>query len=157
VLTNQYFSQIPAKIRQAILGNVGSLLVFRIGSDDAAALEPEFRPELSASDLESLDRHQIYCKLVVDGMTSRPFSARTLEPATILPNEGNRANILTTARERYAIQRTAVEEKITRYFANLEQLQAKWVMQQLQAKELGRQRKSRQRPKFALGSPVETG
>lgn len=62
----------------AILGNVGSIISFRLGLADAEMLENELRPEISALDLISLPNYQIYLKLIIEGKVSRPFSAVTL-------------------------------------------------------------------------------
>lgn len=76
-LTHQYIDQLPEEIHRSILGNVGTLISFRIGNTDATALAPEFSPTFSESDLVSLPRYHIYIKLLIDGTTSKPFSAIT--------------------------------------------------------------------------------
>jgi hypothetical protein len=78
ILAHQYLSQLDPQVRDAILGNVGTMIAFRLGLADAEILESEFRPELSAVDLISLPNYHIYLKLIVDGVTSRAFSASTL-------------------------------------------------------------------------------
>lgn len=80
VLVNQYLTQIEAAIRDAVLGNVGTLVIFRIGAADAETLAPEFTPEFSAPDFTNLPNYHIYLKLMIDGKVSRPFSAVTLPP-----------------------------------------------------------------------------
>lgn len=80
VLAHQYLTQIDFPIRDAVLGNVGTLVVFRIGGRDAETLEPEFAPAFTASDFTNLPNHHIYLKLMIDGKVSRPFSAVTLPP-----------------------------------------------------------------------------
>ena len=78
VLAHQYLDQLDEKMRAAILGNVGTLISFRIGAEDAKNLAREFYPVFNESDLTNLPNHYIYLKLMIDGMTSRPFSAVTL-------------------------------------------------------------------------------
>jgi hypothetical protein len=78
VLAHQYLSQLDEQVRDAILGNVGSIISFRLGLADAEMLESEFRPEISALDLISLPNYQIYLKLMIQGRVSRVFSAETL-------------------------------------------------------------------------------
>lgn len=80
VLANQYLSQLDERIRDAVLGNVGTLVAFRVGPDDAELLEKELQPEFSAKDLVNLPNYSIYVRLMVDGRVSRPFSAETLAP-----------------------------------------------------------------------------
>jgi hypothetical protein len=79
-LTNQYLSQLDPQIRDSVLGNVGTLISFRVGSADAAVLGDELAPEFSASDLMGLPNYRIYLRLMIDGMVSRPFSAETIGP-----------------------------------------------------------------------------
>src|SRR5205814_3600006 len=80
VLAHQYMEQLDETLRGAILGNVGTTIAFRVGLDDAEALEKEFHPEFAASDLVNLPNYHIYLKLMIDGMVSKPFSALTLPP-----------------------------------------------------------------------------
>lgn len=84
VLANQYLDQIEKEIRQAVLGNVGTLIAFRLGATDAVHLEKEFHPVFDRYDLLNLPNHHIYIKLMIDGKPSKPFSA-----STIMPVDGN--------------------------------------------------------------------
>ena len=79
ILANQYLKQLTEPMRDAIFGNVGTLISFRVGAIDAELIEKEFRPEFSERDLTSLPNYQIYLKLMIDGMLSKPFSALTLK------------------------------------------------------------------------------
>jgi len=81
VLAHQYLTQLEPTIRDAILGNAGTIIVFRIGANDAEFLAPEFAPEFRLSDFTNLPNYHIYLKLMIDGKVSRPFSAVTLPPA----------------------------------------------------------------------------
>ncbi len=78
VLAHQYLSQLDPKIRDAILGNAGTIVSFRLGLSDAEILEKEFYPAFCAGDLIRLPNHEIYLKLMIDGEPSEPFSAGTL-------------------------------------------------------------------------------
>lgn len=80
ILAHQYLSQLDVQVRDSILGNVGTMISFRLGASDARILEKEFLPELTAEDLIGLPNYHIYLKLMVDGVVSRPFSAETIEP-----------------------------------------------------------------------------
>lgn len=77
-ITHQYTEQIKPEILAGILGNVGTMISFRIGARDALLLEQEFAPRFSAEDLINLPRYSICIKLLIDGATSKPFSADTL-------------------------------------------------------------------------------
>lgn len=79
VLAHQHLYQLEPAVRHAVLGNVGTLVSFRIGPEDALALAREFEPVFDVLDLVNLPNHHIYLKLMIDGVPSRPFSARTLE------------------------------------------------------------------------------
>ncbi len=79
-LSNQFLTQIELPIRDAILGNVGTIIAFRIGTTDAEILAPEFAPEINATDLINLPNYHIYLKMMIDGAVSKPFSAVTLPP-----------------------------------------------------------------------------
>jgi hypothetical protein len=83
VLAHQYIEQLDEKIRRAILGNVGTIISFRVGAQDARYLAQEFYPVFDESDLVSLPNYHIYLKLMIDGVTSKPFSAVTLLPPGI--------------------------------------------------------------------------
>jgi hypothetical protein len=80
VFAHQYLSQLELQIRDAVLGNVGTIISFRIGAIDAEILEKEFYPKFSIQDLISLPNYHIYLKLMINGMVSDPFSAVTLPP-----------------------------------------------------------------------------
>jgi len=80
ILAHQYIAQMEEKVRDAVFGNVGTMVIFRVGADDAEFLEREFSPEISIEDMVGLSKQNIYVKLMIDGLTSRPFSAETLPP-----------------------------------------------------------------------------
>jgi Type IV secretion-system coupling protein DNA-binding domain len=80
ILAHQYLSQLDEQVRDAILGNAGTIISFRLGLADAEILSKEFWPEFSAGDLIRLPNYQVYLKLMVSGAVTRPFSAETVEP-----------------------------------------------------------------------------
>src|SRR6185312_3801901 len=77
-LTNQYFDQLSDEVRSAILGNVGTLISFTVGTTDARILAEEFYPVFKIDDFVTLPKYHIYLKLLIDGSASRPFSATPL-------------------------------------------------------------------------------
>lgn len=85
MLAHQYLNQLEPDIRHAVLGNVGTIISFRLGPEDATFIAPEFEPYLNHLDLPNLPNHAIYNKLMMDGTPSRPFSANTLRPEEIVP------------------------------------------------------------------------
>ncbi len=78
ILAHQYLAQMDEKVRDAILGNVGSIISFRLGLADAEIVGKEFWPEFSMEDLIRLPNYSIYIKLMVGGAVTRPFSAETI-------------------------------------------------------------------------------
>lgn len=80
ILAHQYLTQLDERLMAAILGNVGTIISFRIGPSDTETIAQEFAPEFSATDLVNLPNYHIYLKLMIDGRVSSPFSAKTLPP-----------------------------------------------------------------------------
>lgn len=81
VLTTQHFARIEPDVREAILGNVGTLISFRVGATDAALLARQFGEDVPRPrDLVNLANHELFIKLMVDGVQTKPFSSRTLPP-----------------------------------------------------------------------------
>ena len=78
VLAHQYFHQLDADIRHAVLGNAATLIAFRVGPEDACLLAQEFQPKFAVEDLVNLPNRQIYLKLMIDGTPSAPFSGTTI-------------------------------------------------------------------------------
>lgn len=114
-LVHQYIGQLifelNTKVRDAIFGNVGTIICFRVGADDAEFLEREFLPEYNKNDLVNLPNRNIYLKLMIDGLASRPFSAGTLPPR-VLEHPSLREFITEFTRKKYATSRSLIEEKI---------------------------------------------
>ena len=79
ILAHQYIAQLETEVRDAVLGNVGTIISFRVGPTDARVLEKEFFDELGWVELISLPNYHIYVRLMVDGGVSRPLSATTLK------------------------------------------------------------------------------
>ncbi len=77
VLSNQHMHQVPESIRLAVLGNVGTLIAFRVGAKDAPILAREFYPDIGQEDLMGQANYHIYLKMMIDGSPSRPLSANT--------------------------------------------------------------------------------
>ncbi|MBA4850478.1 type IV secretory system conjugative DNA transfer family protein [Emticicia sp. BO119] len=98
-LTHQYIEQLPENIAKAILGNVGTLMAFRVGATDAGYLEKEFSPVFLKEDLINLPGHSMYLKLMIDGTSSSPFSAITIPFKS--PTESFREVIIERSRQKY--------------------------------------------------------
>lgn len=110
-VANQYVAQMPEEVREAVFGNVGSMISFRIGAADATYLTKYFEPVFEPTDLVNLNIQNIYVSMSIDGETSLPFSAKTLrmpEPVKDLTSQ-----ILEHSRRLYSAKRSDVEQKIS--------------------------------------------
>lgn len=110
-LAHQYIEQLDDKVRSAVFGNVGSIVCFRIGAEDSEFVEKEFEPEFNANDLVNLSKHNIYVKLMIDGIASHPFSAETLPPGE-MPKDTPINVIIENNRRRYGTPKEVVDKKI---------------------------------------------
>lgn len=115
-IAHQYIAQLSTKdsdtVRDAVFGNVGTMVIFRVGAVDADYLEKEMEPEFVIQDMVNLPNYKIYLKLMVDGVTSRPFSASTLPPYKIPVDSNVQNEIIDTSRKLYARPREDVEREI---------------------------------------------
>lgn len=113
ILSHQYIDQLPLPIRQAVFGNVGTLISFRIGNTDAEVMEKEFGNTFPASFLSDLDRYEAVVKLLVDGTNREPFRAKMLPP--LGSRVGRRDKLIATSRLRFAVPRRVIEDKLNRW------------------------------------------
>ena len=113
IVAHQYIKQLAEEVAWAVFGNVGTLIAFRVGAEDAAFMESEFMPTFAPEDLVNLNKFEIYLKLMVDGAATRPFSATTLPP--IAQRTGSTEKVIAVSRERYATPRALIEEKVLRW------------------------------------------
>ncbi|PJE76509.1 hypothetical protein COV05_04030 [Candidatus Uhrbacteria bacterium CG10_big_fil_rev_8_21_14_0_10_48_16] len=109
-MAHQYIAQLTEPVRDAVFGNVGTMITFRVGSPDAMFMEAEFMPRFTPEDIINLPKYNIYIKLLIDGVTSQPFSAITLPPIAQITNSAQK--VIKISRERYAQPRSAIEDKI---------------------------------------------
>ncbi|MSU55642.1 MAG: hypothetical protein EXS46_03865 [Candidatus Taylorbacteria bacterium] len=110
-ITHQYIEQMEEEVRDAVFGNVGTMVVFRVGAFDAEVLEKEFAPQFTIEDLVNLGIYQIYLKLMIDGVGSQPFSATTLPPLE-RPAVSLRELVIESSRKNFAAPRAVVEDDI---------------------------------------------
>ena len=95
VLAHQFLSQLHEDVRDSILGNVGTMIAFRVGLADAEILEKEFHPEFNASDLVNLPNYSIAIKLMIDGAVSKGFSGETDQRSGVCGQHGRKPALLT--------------------------------------------------------------
>lgn len=110
-VAHQYIEQMEEEVRAAVFGNVGTMITFRVGAYDAEVLEKEFAPQFTAEDLVNLGFTQIYLKLMIDGVSSQPFSATTMGPIKP-PAVTHVDEVIATSRKQFAYTRKEVEQKI---------------------------------------------
>lgn len=114
-MAHQYIEQLSEKVAPAVFGNVGTMVVYRVGAADAEALVKEFTPTFTEEDMVNLPKYQFYTKLMIDGVNSTPFSAECLPPLQEAEKTNNTEKVIRNSRERYAQDREMVEEKIMRW------------------------------------------
>lgn len=110
--TAQLITEKNSSVRDAIFGNVGTMIVFRVGADDAEFLEKEFEPEFTPQDIVNLPNFKVYLKLMIDGVSSRPFSAKTLAPMVKSGNKEIEDEVINSSRALYCKPREVVEREI---------------------------------------------
>jgi CxxC-x17-CxxC domain-containing protein len=124
IIAHQYIGQLVTEtstaVRDAVFGNVGTMVSFRVGATDAEFLEQEFTPEFLQEDLIRLDNYNIYIKLMIDGITSRPFSATTFAPAPVVKDNKKRREIIEASRQKYSRKVRDVENEINRWATTME-------------------------------------
>ncbi len=115
ILAHQYIEQLSEKVKPAVFGNVGTMVVFRVGAADAEELVKEFTPTFTEEDIVNLPKYEMYLKLMIDGVASSPFSAKGLPPLREDEKTGNVERVIAETRSKYASDRASVEEKIMRW------------------------------------------
>ena len=134
ILGHQYIAQLASgddtKMRDAVFGNVGTMVVFRVGADDAEFLEKEFAPEFMALDFVNLGKYTIYVKLMIDGIASRPFSAQTLAPNE-KPEKIFRDQIIEFSRKQYGTPRDIVDKSIAAWTGTADELDSRPILNPL--------------------------
>lgn len=115
ILAHQYREQLDERVQAAIIGNVGTLIAYRVGADDAEFLEKEFFPQFTKIDLVNLNKFNFYLKLMIDGVTSPGFSAMGLKPLDKADKTHNLEKVIQVSRERYCKKREIIEDKISRW------------------------------------------
>lgn len=150
-MAHQYVGQLTigqndTSLRDAVFGNVGSMMSFQIGSDDAEDLSMQFEEMVTPKDILSLPKYHAYIRLMIDGVPSKPFSVSTLPPPRIKQDEGRLEILRDLSRERYAQKRADVEERIMRWAAGASEAKVA-ARQNEKAKEKEEEEKKKARAK----------
>jgi len=110
-IAHQYIEQMSEEVRSAVFGNVGTMMTFRVGAFDAEVLEKEFAPQFTAEDLVNLGIFQMYLKLMINGVSSVPFSSSSLPPIPE-PVISYKSELIANSRKQFAAPRMNVEKDI---------------------------------------------
>ena len=114
IMAHQYIKQMEEPVMDAVFGNVGTIVSFRVGAEDAEFLEKWFQPDFMMNDIVNLGKFTVYMKLMIDGISSKGFSAATLVPFSKLENS-NREAIVAHSREKYSTPREEVQKNIAEW------------------------------------------
>ncbi len=117
-IANQYIAQMPEEVKDAVFGNVGSVLAFQVGYEDGEYISQQFGEEVLPADLASLSKYNAYMRLLIEGMPSKTFSLSTLPPSGNISDDVRVQKLLKVSKERYAKIVSEVEEKIRKWSLN---------------------------------------
>jgi len=115
VLSHQYVDQVPLAVRQSVFGNVATLISFRVGYNDAEALQAEYGNSYPANCFVDLDPYQMIVRLTEDGRTREPFQTRSLKP--LYTFTGSEALLRSRSVERFTSRRISVENNLRRWMS----------------------------------------
>lgn len=114
-VAHQYIEQMEDEVKAAVFGNVGTMITFRVGASDAEAFEKEFAPKFTMDDIVNLGFAQVYLRLMIDGVGSQPFSARTLGPIE-KPSYSCADAVISYSRANYGKPVQHVIEEVTEFY-----------------------------------------
>jgi hypothetical protein len=117
ILAHQYLDQVIEEIMNAVFGNVGTFIIFKTGSIDAERFEKEFT-SVFCDEFINLPKYYAYVKLLVDGITSRPFLAATF-PLPLLPEQKFDDEIVKFSRLKYGENKDVVEARISAVYREM--------------------------------------
>ena len=119
IVAHQYITQMEEEVRDAVFGNVGTIVTFRVGAEDAEFLEKWYAPDFMASDIVNLGKREMYLKLMVNGITSKGFSARTSDSLKSM-EESHQDEVIAFSRANYASDRDEVEKNVAQWATPIE-------------------------------------
>lgn len=122
-VANQYISQMSDTVRDAVFGNVGTMISFRVSADDSPILAKQFEPQFEPNDLLQMHNRNFIVNMVINGEKAPAFSAKTLNLPE--PQDDNTGRIIQWTRERYSQPREVIEQSISDRILPPENLQVK--------------------------------
>lgn len=159
-IANQYISQMTDTIRWAVFGNIGSMVSFQVGPEDAPKMVEAFNKEIvNENDLQNIAKYNIYTKLLIDGMPSRVFSAKTFPPIKTRSDwsEQSMENIKKVTREKYAKPVDFVEKKIFELSSKILEEEKKFKKEEAEYKEKIKEEKARKKSEEQIKRNSEGG
>jgi hypothetical protein len=114
-VAHQYVEQMTDEVKAAVFGNVGTMIAFRVGATDAEIFEKEFAPYFILDDIVNLSAYQIYLRLMIDGVGSKPFSAHTLDPIP-RPLHSYADAVIASSRMKYGKPIKEVEDEVAEFY-----------------------------------------
>lgn len=118
IIAHQYLGQLvknqDVSIKNAVFGNAGTWILFKIGSEDAETMVKEFAPVFNQYDLINIEKYTAYAKLLIDNTASRAFSMSTIWPVPGEKNENLAEKFRTLSRMKYGRDRNMIEAEILR-------------------------------------------
>ncbi|MBI2462985.1 MAG: type IV secretion system DNA-binding domain-containing protein [Candidatus Spechtbacteria bacterium] len=124
ILAHQYVTQMEEEVSDAVFGNVGTIVAFRVGAIDGELLEKEFSPDFLVEDFVNLGKYNVILKLMIDGLASRGFSAATLPPLEFA-EASRRDEVVTFSRAHFTNPRAEVEKYITSWHEDIAGMDSK--------------------------------
>lgn len=118
VLAHQYLDQLPEQVRRSVFGNIGTWILFRVGSSDGEKLEKEFFPYFDFESMRTQKNYEVIYKTLKNGLVSDPSFAFTAPPAGPGSGEASGQAVINASRNRFGRKRVNVEAKIKRWFAS---------------------------------------
>jgi hypothetical protein len=109
---NQFLGQLPAGVSETVFGNIGNLISFRVGAEDANTVANELKPQVTPSDLLNLGLREFYAKVSVDGEVQEPFSGRTLDVVRPSLHDSAVQECLAHSRQKYSLPIDKAEEQL---------------------------------------------
>lgn len=115
IIANQYIAQMSEIVRDAVFGNVGTIITFQTGYDDALYLSTQFSEVVTPEDITALNKYTIYTRLLINGMPSKSFSANTLPSPDVNVNPELTEYLKNLSRHKYSRTRKSVEDDIKKW------------------------------------------
>lgn len=116
-LTHQFIEQLSETMRAAVIGNVGTIVTYSLGSRDASVMKEVFAPYYDEIDIQNLPNFNIITKLIVDGTTTKPFTAEIIRPWTRYQKTGNKEKIIEYSRNTYGSDRVVVDSRVEKWIS----------------------------------------